>query len=185
MKRGQIVRASALGAVQSYIEENDGAGEVFDLERDPVGKRRLYKVFFGTSNHVETYPHTAVLPKTEAGNRCAFFLDTELELLDAKPLIEPEGWRGVCADMIRLGKDQEAVALLVEKAPSVVPYIKALEGLLEAFAKLPAEDAYERMVQRDAASSMWAGKIETREKIDAFHQAVTAWKTAMSIRSDH
>lgn len=67
---------------------------------------------------------------------------------DLEAIPEPDNdWRDVCADMIRLKRDSEAVALLVEKAPGVVPYIRALEALYEAFAKLPAQDAFDRMVK--------------------------------------
>jgi hypothetical protein len=96
-------------------------------------------------------------------------------------LVADDEWRGIAADMIRLGRDAEAVAMLVEKAPHVTPYIKALEDFLAAFAALPALDAYERMVQRSAGH--WTGRIEMREQIAVYARAIETWKKAMSVQN--
>lgn len=46
-----------------------------------------------------------------------WFRARDLQTIDAPTLRSDEPWRDVCADMIRFGKDREAIALLFEKAP--------------------------------------------------------------------
>lgn len=83
--------------------------------------------------------------------------------------------------MIRLGKDKEAVALLVEKSPHTTPYIKALEDFMAAFAHLPAEDAYEHMVRRTTGHN--TGKLELHDKIEHYEAACRAWRRAMDLNT--
>ena len=111
--------------------------------------------------------------------RTAWFYDDEVEPTHDKPLVAGNGWRDVCADMIREGKDIDAASTLYANSPDAAPYIRLLEQLEAAFSKLPTAIAF-----RDAwASSPLRGDIP-EQYIDAYEEASDAFMELRAFRKD-
>jgi len=109
--------------------------------------------------------------------RTAWFYADEVEPTLDKPLVVGNGWRDVCADMIREGKDIDAASLLYANSPDAAPYIRLLEQLEAAFSKLPTAIAF-----RDAWASSPLRGDNPEGVIRMYEEATDAFMELRAVR---
>ncbi len=75
-----------------------------------------------------------------------WFYTDQVHLKSSK--LARDAWREIVGDMIREGRDADAVAMLVEHSPDVVPYIKALENVVAKLGKICTHEVLWEQMQR-------------------------------------
>ena len=171
IEKGDRVRVHADGDVVAFEVSVDGGLVVVPTDAD----RPLFKVALLLREDANE-PRGERLERMRLERKAWFYADEVEPTLD-KPLVVGNGWRDVCADMIREGKDVDAVAQLVKNSPDVVSYIWLLEALETAFGKLPTADTF-----RDAWAASPLRGDNPEQSIRAYEGATDAWRGLRKFR---